>query len=75
MQPRLVHSRYGLHIVEVLARKPGRRRLRAGARAHRACELAAALRATALHQYMQLLAGQALVEGVDLDGRDSPLVQ
>jgi peptidyl-prolyl cis-trans isomerase C len=32
-------------------------------------------RAKALHQYMTLLVGQALVEGVELDTADSPLVQ
>jgi peptidyl-prolyl cis-trans isomerase C len=32
-------------------------------------------RAKALHQYMSLLAGQALVEGVELDSADTPLVQ
>jgi peptidyl-prolyl cis-trans isomerase C len=37
--------------------------------------LAQQSRADALHQYIQLLAGQALVEGVSLEGTDSPLVQ
>ena len=32
-------------------------------------------RATALRQYMRLLIGQAQVEGLDLEGADSPLVQ
>ncbi len=30
---------------------------------------------TALRQYLQLLAGEAEVEGVDLDAADTPLVQ
>ena len=30
---------------------------------------------TALRQYLSLLAGQARIEGVDLDGSDTPLVQ
>jgi len=30
---------------------------------------------TALRQYLQLLAGRAQVEGVDLDAADTPLVQ
>jgi peptidyl-prolyl cis-trans isomerase C len=30
---------------------------------------------TALRQYLQVLAGQAVVEGVDLDASASPLVQ
>ena len=32
-------------------------------------------RGRALHQYMSVLAGQAMVEGVELDAADSPLVQ
>jgi peptidyl-prolyl cis-trans isomerase C len=31
--------------------------------------------ATALRQYLQVLAGQARIEGVALDATDSPLVQ
>jgi peptidyl-prolyl cis-trans isomerase C len=30
---------------------------------------------TAVRQYLQLLAGEALMEGVDLDAADTPLVQ
>ncbi|MEN9784164.1 MAG: hypothetical protein RJA24_1507, partial [Pseudomonadota bacterium] len=30
---------------------------------------------TALKQYLSLLAGQAVVEGVELDAADTPLVQ
>lgn len=73
--PRLVHSRFGLHVVEVLARQPGDvppyEAVRdAVARAlHRQASL------TALRQWLRVLAGQARLEGVDLDGVDSPLVQ
>jgi peptidyl-prolyl cis-trans isomerase C len=75
VHPRLVHTRFGLHIIEVLSRKKGtlppyeevaqaiRQRLQ-----HQS-------RATALRQYMRLLVGQARVEGVELEGTDSPLVQ
>lgn len=75
VHPRLVHTRFGLHIIEVLGRKKGtlppyedvaesiRQRLQ-----HQS-------RATALRQYMRLLVGQAKVEGIDLEGCDSPLVQ
>ena len=73
--PRLVHSRFGLHVVEVLAREPGT--VPAFESVHAA--VAQALRqqafATALRQYLQLLAGQARVEGVELDAAASPLVQ
>ncbi|MDP3812610.1 MAG: peptidylprolyl isomerase, partial [Hydrogenophaga sp.] len=37
--------------------------------------LALQSQATALRQYMQLLVGQAQVEGVELEGADTPLVQ
>ena len=73
--PRLVHSRFGLHVVEVLAREPG---VEPGYEAVKSA-VAQALRqqtfTTALRQYLQLLAGQAQVEGVDLDAAATPLVQ
>jgi len=40
-----------------------------------AAQLTLQSRAKALHQYMSLLVGQALVEGVQLERADSPLVQ
>ncbi|MBL8388336.1 MAG: peptidylprolyl isomerase, partial [Hydrogenophaga sp.] len=64
-----------LHIIEVISRRKGslpaydevadaiRQRLQ-----HQS-------RATALRQYMRLLVGQARVEGIELDGAESPLVQ
>ena len=73
--PRLVHSRFGLHVVEVLAREAGS--VPSFEAVHGA--VAQALRqqafATALRQYLQLLAGQARIDGVDLDGASTPLVQ
>lgn len=75
LHPRLVHSRHGFHIVEVLGRKQGRQAAFAEVRERIAVQLSQQARARGLHQYMQLLAGQALVEGVALQGADSPLVQ
>ena len=75
LRPRLVHSRYGFHIVEVLGRKQGRQLPFDEVRGRIAVQLAQQSRAKALHQYIQLLAGKALVEGVSLEGADSPLVQ
>jgi peptidyl-prolyl cis-trans isomerase C len=75
LRPRLVHSRYGFHIVEVLGRKQGRQASFEEVRERIAVQLAQQSRAKALHQYMQLLAGQASVEGVALAGAESPLVQ
>ncbi len=75
VHPRLVHTRFGLHIIEVLGRKKGvlppyevlvdsiRQRLQ-----HRS-------RATALRLYLSVLAGQAVIEGVELESADTPLVQ
>jgi peptidyl-prolyl cis-trans isomerase C len=75
LRPRLVHSRYGFHIIEVLERQQGRQLPFDEVRERIALQLAQQSRAKALHQYIQVLAGQALVEGVSLEGADSPLVQ
>lgn len=75
LRPRLVHSRYGLHVLEVLERRPGRQAAFEEVRGRIEVQLAQQSRARALHQYMQLLAGRARVEGVSLAGADSPLVQ
>jgi peptidyl-prolyl cis-trans isomerase C len=73
--PRLVHSRFGLHVVEVLAREPGVVSPFEAVRSAVAQALRQQSFATALRQYLQLLAGQARVEGVDLDAAATPLVQ
>lgn len=75
LHPRLVHSRFGLHIVEVLERQDGRLPDFAELQAQIGARLALQSQATALRQYMQLLVGQAQVEGVELEGADTPLVQ
>lgn len=75
VQPRLIHSRFGFHIIDVLERKDGKTPDFEAVRARVAAQLAMQSRAKALHQYMSLLAGQALLEGVLLDAADSPLVQ
>ncbi len=73
--PRLVHSRFGLHVVEVLGREPGIARSFGEVRGAVANSLRQQTYVTALRQYMQLLAGEAVVTGVDLDAADTPLVQ
>jgi peptidyl-prolyl cis-trans isomerase C len=73
--PRLVHSRFGLHVVEVLAREPGVQPAFETVRAAVAQSLRQQAFATALRQYLRLLAGQARIDGVALDGAASPLVQ
>ncbi len=73
--PRLVHSRFGLHVVEVLAREPGVVPAFEAVKSAVAQALRQQTFTTALRQYLQLLAGQARVEGVDLEAAASPLVQ
>jgi len=73
--PRLVHSRFGLHVVEVLEREAGIAQSFESVRGAVANALRQQAFVTALKQYLQLLAGQAVVEGVDLDAADTPLVQ
>jgi len=75
LHPRLVHSRYGLHIVEVLGRKRGKQLAFGQVGSRIATELAQRSRATALHQYIRLLAGRARIEGIDLDAAETSLVQ
>jgi peptidyl-prolyl cis-trans isomerase C len=72
---RLVHSRFGLHVVEVLARERGETPAFESVRAAVAQSLRQQAFATALRQYLQLLAGQADVQGVELDAAATPLVQ
>lgn len=75
LRTRLVPTRFGFHIVDVLARQAGEPVAYAQVRERIATELAQRSRATALHQYIRLLAGQALVEGVALEAAETPLVQ
>jgi peptidyl-prolyl cis-trans isomerase C len=72
---RLVHSRFGLHIVEVLEREPGEAQPYESVRGAVAMALRQQVFVTALRQYLCLLAGAAAVEGVELDAADTPLVQ
>ena len=73
--PRLVHSRFGLHVVEVLEREPGIAQPFEAVRGAVQMALHQQTYVTALRQLLQLLAGRARVEGVDLDAASSPLVQ
>jgi peptidyl-prolyl cis-trans isomerase C len=73
--PRLVHSRFGLHVVEVLERDPGVAQSYETVSGAVKMSLRQQTYITALRQYLQLLAGQAVVEGVELDAADTPLVQ
>ena len=72
---RLVHSRFGLHVVEVVAREAGQQPAFEDVRQAIALTLRQQAWVNALRQYLQLLAGAAVVEGVALDAADTPLVQ
>jgi peptidyl-prolyl cis-trans isomerase C len=73
--PRLVHSRFGLHVVEVQQREAGRAPDFEAVRGAVALALRQQSFVSALRQYLQLLAGAAHIEGVALDSADTPLVQ
>jgi peptidyl-prolyl cis-trans isomerase C len=72
---RLMHSRYGLHIIEVLDRKKGTLQPYEAVREQIVGRLELQSRSTAMRHYLQLLVGQAKVEGVKMEGADTPLVQ
>jgi peptidyl-prolyl cis-trans isomerase C len=73
--PRLVHSRFGLHVVEVLQREPGVVKSFESVRGAVVMSLRQNTYVTALRQYLSMLAGQAIVEGVELDAANTPLLQ
>lgn len=73
--PRLVHSRFGLHVVEVLQRDRGQMQPFEAVQDAVAQSLRQQVWVTALRQAMQLLAGRWEVRGVDLEVADSPLLQ
>jgi len=75
LHPRLIHTRHGLHIVEVLDRRPGRQLSFAEVEERIDMQLSMQSRATALRQYMLLLVGAADIEGIELEGAETPLVQ
>jgi len=75
LHPRLVHTRFGLHIVEILERNPGKQLSFEEVGSAVKHQLHQKSRATALKQYMMLLVGQADVQGIELEGADTPLVR
>lgn len=72
---RLAHSRFGLHVVEVVAREAGERPSFEQVRGAVELSLRQQTWMNALRQYLQLLAGAATLEGVDIEGAETPLVQ
>lgn len=75
VHPTLIHSRFGFHIVDVLERREGVVPPYDQVRERIARLLTMQSRGRALHQYMSLLAGDAVLEGIALEAANSPLVQ
>ncbi|MBL8305052.1 MAG: peptidylprolyl isomerase [Rubrivivax sp.] len=73
--PRLVATRFGLHVVEVLEREAGTEPPFEAVRSAVSQALRQQAFATALRQFLQTLAGTADVGGVDLEASVTPLVQ
>ena len=73
--PRLLHSRFGPHVVAVLEREGGVLQPYESVRGAVALALRQQVCVTALRQCLQLLAGAAVVEGMELDAADTPRLQ
>jgi peptidyl-prolyl cis-trans isomerase C len=73
--PSLVHSRFGLHVVEVLAREAGKAQTFSAVSGAVAMALRQQTYITTLRQRLQLLAGQAQIKGVELESAETPLMQ
>lgn len=73
--PQLVHSRFGLHIVAIDAREPGRLPAFEQVREAVAQHMRQRHQVSALRQYLQTLAADARLQGVELQQATSPLVQ
>jgi peptidyl-prolyl cis-trans isomerase C len=73
--PQLVATRHGFHVVLVDHRVPGRLLPFEAAQGAIAAALEARVLARALRQYVEVLAGRADLDGVDLAAAASPLLQ
>lgn len=71
----LVKTRYGFHVVAVDRRIPGRQLPFNVVQEQIAARLQSRVEERALRQYVSVLAGQAEIEGVQLEASASPLVQ
>ena len=72
---RLLETRFGLHIVQVLRRVAGRLLPFEAVKSEIAAYLDRQSSQRATHQYLHILVGQAKIEGLTMEGADSPLVQ
>jgi peptidyl-prolyl cis-trans isomerase C len=73
--PEVVRTRYGFHIVAVDRSIPGKTLPFEAVQRQIAEKLKASVEARAMRQYISILAGQAEIVGVDLQGAETPLVQ
>ncbi|HEX2529887.1 MAG TPA: peptidylprolyl isomerase [Burkholderiaceae bacterium] len=72
---RLLETRFGLHIVQVLRRIEGKRLPFDAVKSQIADNLTRQSWRRGVHQYLQILVGQADIKGITLEGTDNPLVQ
>jgi peptidyl-prolyl cis-trans isomerase C len=75
VHPEAVETRYGLHVVRLERRIEGRELPYEAVRQRIADYLDEAVHRRALRQYVSVLAGRAVVTGVDFGGHAGPLVQ
>lgn len=72
---RLLETRFGLHIVQVMRRIEGRLLPFDVVKPQIADYLSTRAWQRGVHQYLQILVGRADIRGVELEGADTPLVQ
>ncbi|QDZ27999.1 peptidylprolyl isomerase [Noviherbaspirillum sp. UKPF54] len=72
---RLLETRFGLHIVQVLRRIEGKLLPFDAVKAQIAETLSRQAWQRGVHQYLRILVGRADIQGVTLEGAESPLVQ
>jgi peptidyl-prolyl cis-trans isomerase C len=70
-----VESRYGFHVVRVNRREEGRQLPFEAVRQRIGDYLDERVRRTAIRQYIAMLAGRSVIDGIDLAGPPSPQVQ
>lgn len=75
IHPEPVRTRFGWHILALDRRIPGRDLPFEMVHARIAAWLEERVRRTAIRQYVEILAGRAQIEGIDLAAAGSPLVQ
>jgi peptidyl-prolyl cis-trans isomerase C len=75
MANRLIETRFGLHIVQVMKHVEGKLLPFDAVKAQIADTLTQQAWHKGVHQYLQILVGKADIQGVTLEGASSPLVQ